>query len=160
MQPYPSGAKEPVPSGPALPPPVQMAIRLMWIGAALSAISAIVAAATVSSLRTAILKVHPAWSAAQVQSAERSQAFLFAFVGLVSVGLWLWMSFATRSGRPWTRIVATALFGVNTIYTALTLSATALGLVLVLLVWLVGLAATILLWRRPSSEFFRSSQED
>jgi len=29
----------------------------------------------------------------------------------------------------------------------------------VLLLWLAGLAATILLWRRPSSEFFRSSQE-
>ena len=55
--------------------------------------------------------------------------------------------------------MATALFGVNTLYTALTLSATALGLVLVLLLWLDGLAATILLWRRPSSEFFRSSQE-
>ena len=100
MQPYPSGAKVPPPSGPALPPPVQMAIRLMWIGAALSAVSAIYAAATVNHLRTAILKVHPAWSAAQVQSAERSQAFLFAFVGLVSVGLWLWMSFAIRSGKP------------------------------------------------------------
>ena len=99
MQPYPSGAKVPPPSGPALPPPVQMAIRLMWIGAALSAVSAVYAAATVSHLRTAILKVHPAWSAAQVHSAERSQAFLFIFVGVVSVGLWLWMSFATRSGR-------------------------------------------------------------
>jgi hypothetical protein len=159
MQPYPSGAKVPPPSGPVLPPPVQMAIRLMWIGAALSAVSAVIAAATVSSLRTAILKVHPAYSAAQVQSAEHSQAFLFIFVGVISVGLWLWMSFAIRSGKPWTRIVATVLFGVNTIYTALTLSATALGLVLVLLLWLAGLAATILLWRRPSSEFFRSSPE-
>jgi hypothetical protein len=160
MQPYPSGAKVPPPSGPALPPPVQMAIRLMWIGAGLSAVSAVYAAATVSHLRTAILKVHPTWSAAQVHSAERSQAFLFIFVGVISVGLWLWMSFATRSGKPWTRIAGTALFGVNTLYTALTLSATGLGLVLVVILWLVGLAATILLWRRSSSEFFRSSQED
>jgi hypothetical protein len=30
----------------------------------------------------------------------------------------------------------------------------------VLLLWLAGLAATILLWRRPASEFFRSSQGD
>jgi len=122
MQPYPSGAKEPSPSDPVPPPPVQMAIRLMWIGAALSAISAIVAAATVSSLRTAILKVHPAYSAAQVQSAEHSQAFLFIFVGVVSVGLWLWMSFAIRSGKPWTRIVATVLFGATPGSGALTTS--------------------------------------
>jgi hypothetical protein len=159
MQPYPSGAKVPPPSDPALPPPVQMAIRLMWIGAALSAVSAVIAAATVSHLRDTILKVHPSYSAAQVSSAERSQAFLYIFVGVISVGLWLWMSFVTRSGKSWTRIVATVLFGVNTLYTALTLSATALGLILVLLLWLAGLAATILLWRRPSSEFFRSSQE-
>jgi hypothetical protein len=158
MQPYPSGANTPQPPDPALPPPVQMAIRLMWIGAALSAISAIVAATTVSSLRDTILKVHPSYTAAQVNSAERGQAFLYVFVGVVSVGLWLWMSFANRSGKPWTRIVATVLFGVNTVYTALTLAATALGLVFVLLLWLTGLAATILLWRRPASEFYRSAQ--
>lgn len=157
MQPYPSGATTPQPAGPALPPPVQMAIRLMWIGAALSAISAIVAATTVSSLRDTILKVHPSYTAAQVNSAERGQAFLYVFVGVVSVGLWLWMSFANRTGKPWTRIVATVLFGVNTVYTALTLAATALGLVFVLLLWLTGLAATILLWRRPASEFYRSA---
>jgi hypothetical protein len=157
MQPHPPGAKMPPPSGPALPPPVQMAIRLMWIGAALSAVSAVVAATTVSSLRDAILKVHPGYSAAQVHSAERGQAFLYILIGVISVGLWLWMSFVTRTGKGWTRIVATVLFGVNTLYTALTLAATALGLVFVLLLWLAGLAATILLWRRPSTEFYRSS---
>jgi hypothetical protein len=157
MQPYPSGAKVPPTPGPALPPPVQMAIRLMWIGAALSAVSAIIAAATVSSLRDAILKVHPGYTAAQVNSAERGQAFLYIFIGVISVGLWLWMSFVNRSGRPWTRIVATVLFGVNTVYIALTLASTALGLVFVLLLWLTGLAATILLWRRPASEFYRPS---
>jgi hypothetical protein len=156
MQPYPSGAKAPQPSDPVPPPPVQMAIRLMWIGAALSAVSAVIAAATVSNLRDAILKVHPGYSAAQVSSAERGQAFLYIFVGVISVGLWLWMSFVTRSGKPWTRIVATVLFVVNTVYTALTLAATALGLIVVLLLWVAGLAATILLWRRPATEFFRS----
>src|SRR5258706_5501961 len=113
MQPYPSGAKTPPPSGPALPPPVQMAIRLMWIGAALSTVSAVVAAVTVSSLRDAILKVHPGYSAAQVHSAERGQAFLYILIGVISVGLWLWMSFTTRTRKPWTRIVATVLFGVD-----------------------------------------------
>ena len=156
MQPYPSGAKEPLPSDPVPPPPVQMAIRLMWIGAALSAVSAVIGAATVSHLRATILKVHPDYSAVQVSSAERGQAFLYIFVGVVSVGLWLWMSFVTRSGKPWARIVATVLFGLNTLYTALTLSITALGLIVVLLLWLAGLAAVVLLWRRPATEFFRS----
>jgi uncharacterized membrane protein len=155
MQPYPSGAKAPQPSDP-VPPPVQMAIRLMWIGAALSAVSAVIGAATVSNLRDTILKVHPGYSAAQVSSAERGQAFLYIFVGVISVGLWLWMSFVTRSGKSWARIVATVLFGLNTLYTALTLAITAVGLVVVLLLWVAGLAATILLWRRPATEFFRS----
>jgi hypothetical protein len=66
------------------------------------------------------------------------------------------MSFVTRSGKPWARIVATVLFGLNTLYTALTLSITALGLIVVLLLWLAGLAAVVLLWRRPATEFFRS----
>jgi hypothetical protein len=158
MQPYPSGANVPAPAGPDLPPPVKMAIRLMWIGAALSAISAAVAAATVSSLRDAIVKVHPNYTATQIQNAEHAQAFLYIFVGVISVGFWIWMSFANRKGRPWTRIVATVLFGVNTVYTALTLAATALGLVFVLLLWLAGLAATILLWRREAGRFFKGEQ--
>lgn len=159
MQPYPSGAKMPQPADPVPPPSVVMAIRLMWVGAALSAISAVVAAVTVSSLRTAILKVHPTYTTAQLHSAERGQAFLYIFVGVISVGFWLWMSYVSKSGRSWTRIVATVLFGINTIYTALTLAATALGLVFVLLLWLAGLAATILLWRRTSTEFYRSAQQ-
>jgi hypothetical protein len=158
MQPYPSGANVPAPAGPDLPPPVKMAIRLMWIGAALSAISAAVAAATVSSLRDAIVKVHPEYTATQIHNAEHAQSFLYIFVGVISVGFWIWMSFAIRKGRPWTRIVATVLFGVNTVYTALTLAATALGLVFVLLLWLAGLAATILLWRREASRFFKGEQ--
>jgi hypothetical protein len=158
MQPYPSGANTPAPVGPDLPPPVKMAIRLMWIGAALSAISAVVAATTVSSLRDAIVKVHPSYTTTQIHNAERAQAFLYVFIGVISVGFWLWMSFASRSGRPWTRIVATALFAVNTVYTALTLAATALGLVFVLLLWLAGLAATILLWRREASQFYKREQ--
>jgi flagellar biosynthesis protein FlhB len=158
MQPYPSGAKVPAPAGPDLPPPVKMAVRLMWIGAALSAISAVVAAVTVSSLRDAIVKVHPAYTTTQIHNAERAQAFLYIFIGVISVGFWIWMSFANRSGKQWTRIVATVLFGINTVYTALTLAATAIGLVFVLLLWLDGLAATILLWRREAGRFYKREQ--
>jgi hypothetical protein len=77
-------------------------------------------------------------------------------VGVVAIGLWLWMARASLSGRNYARITGTVLFG---IYTLLLLSSLrrpgfALDLIFSVLQWLAGLGAVILLWRRQSGEFF------
>ena len=69
--------------------------------------------------------------------------------------LWLWMARANGWGRNWARILSTVLFGLATLDLTsvfrtpgirVTLAPTALGPIVPVLTWLVGLAAVWLLW--------------
>ena len=158
-QPYPTGGQGPVvpPQGPA-PQPVTMAVRLMYAGAALSAIEIIIGLTTIGSLKSAIRSQYPQYSASQIHTAEVAGVAVAVVIGAIAVGLWLWMAWANGRGRIWARIVATVLFAFNTI-DLLTLIArphSAIGLVLSLLVWLVGLGAIFFLWQRESTAYFRT----
>jgi protein-S-isoprenylcysteine O-methyltransferase Ste14 len=76
---------------------------------------------------------------------------------VVPVLLWLWMARKCKAGRPWARIVSTVLFGLGTVATLLSLGTTTgfWALAGMIAGWLAGLGATILLWQRPSSWYFR-----
>ena len=100
---------------PTPPPPVQNAVRLMWVGAAISAISLIVTLATVSSLRTAIHNADPTLSATKLHSAETAAVVLAVAFGLIGIGLWVWMALANKAGKNWARITATVFFGLDTL---------------------------------------------
>jgi hypothetical protein len=77
--------------------------------------------------------------------------------GFIGVLCWLVIAGACRRGRGWTRIAATVLLGLDIA-----------GLLIVLLdthndptvraatviIWLIGLAATIPLWGRRARDFF------
>jgi hypothetical protein len=155
-QPYPSGAQMPEPQRPAPPPPVQMAVKLMYAGAALSAIDLIVGLVTIGSLKSAIKKADPTFTSSQVHTAEVGLVAFTVIIGLIGIGLWIWMALANNSGKSWARIIGTVLFGLNTLFVVLSLVRphASLGLVFGLVVWLAGLGAVILLWRPESSQYF------
>src|SRR6266571_4959403 len=156
-QPYPSGAPTPDrPERQVAPQPVQMAVNLMYAGAALSAIELIVGLATIGSLKSAIKKADPTFTASQVHSAQVGLVAFAVFFGLLAVGLWTWMAFANKAGKSWARIVGTVLAGINTVFLLLSLIRphASLGLVFSLLVWATGVGAVILLWRPESSRYF------
>ena len=167
-QPYPSGGQMPEqPRRPAAPPPVLMAVKLMYAGAVLSALGAIYTAATAGGLKTAILKGHPLYTTAQVHKAETSIVISAIVGGLLAVGLWIWMARMNGAGRKWARIVASVLFVINTVDLLLAAaeasSVTAVGantgiqVALVLLIWLAGLGAIVLLWRGESSQYMAAA---
>jgi len=108
-QPYPSGGRQPVPplSGP--PQRVRTAVMLMYAGAALSAIEIIVGLNTISSFLSAVWAQYPSYSSSQIHAAEVLGLALAVLVGLIAVGLWLWMAWANGAGRNWARIVASVL---------------------------------------------------
>ena len=156
-QPYPSGAQMPEqPPRPAAPAPVQMAVNLMYAGAILSAIDLIVGLATIGSLKAAIKKADPTFTATQLHNAEVGLVLFAAFFGLIGIGLWVWMALANKAGKSWARITGSALSGLNTLFVLLSLIRphASLGLVFSLLVWLAGVGAVILLWRPESSQYF------
>jgi hypothetical protein len=167
-QPYPSGSQMPEqPRRPIAPQPVLMATKLMYAGAALSALEAIYTAATASGLKAAILKGHPLYTTAQVHKAETSIVISAIVGGLLAVGLWIWMARMNGAGRKWARIVASVLFGINTVDLLITISqASAISAVeanagvsitLGVLVWLAGLGAIVLLWRGESSQYMAAA---
>jgi len=132
-----------------------MAVRLMYAGAVVSAVSLVVGLATVSSLRTALHKSDPSLTPSQLHNLQTVVVAGSVAVGLISIGLWVWMALMNKAGKSWARIVATVLFGLDTLFLLLGVAragAAASSLVSIL-IWLIGLGAVILLWRKDSSEY-------
>jgi len=156
-QSYPtSGPSQDPQQRPAAPNSVQTAVKLMYAGAALSFIELVVGLATIGSVRRAIQKAYPHYSSAQVHRLEVADIVVAVIVGVIAIGLWLWMARASASGHNYARITGTVFFGLNTLFLLVGLARPhiGVGLVFSLLVWLAGLGAVIMLWRRESGAYF------
>ena len=155
-QPYPSAGQAPEPARPAPPPSGVMAVRLMYAGAVVSAVSLVVGLTTVSSLRTALHKSRPSLTPSQLHDLQNIVVVGSVVIGLISIGLWVWMALMNKAGKSWARIVATVLFGLDTLFLLLGVvrAGAAASSVVSILIWLIGLGTVILLWRKDSSEYF------
>ena len=160
-QPYPGGAQVPESSDrPPAPPSVLRAVQVMYVGAAASLIGIIIDMTTLSSTKSEIIRRNPSLTATQVSNAEHVAIGLFIVSGLLGAGLWIWVAQMCKAGRNWARIVGTVLFAIDTISVfagAATVPGGGATRIYSILVWLIGLAAVILLWQRASSDYFRSA---
>ncbi|HEX9354610.1 MAG TPA: hypothetical protein VF933_12450 [Streptosporangiaceae bacterium] len=159
-QPYPTDGAEPATQAPERPPSIQNAVWLMYAGAAVSAFVIIVALVTIGSTRSAIHADFPAYSASRVHKAAVALVVYEVVIQVITIGLWLWMAAANKAGKSWARIVSSVLFGLNTLILISSLARphAAIGIVLLVLVWLVGLGAIVMLWRRDSTTYFAASK--
>ncbi len=155
-QPYPSAGQAPEPVRPGPPASVVMAVRLMYAGAVVSAVSLIVGLATIGSLRDSLHKSDPSLTPTQLHNLQTVVVAGSVAIGLISIGLWVWMALMNRAGKSWARIIATVLFGLDTLLLLLGVAraGAAAGTLVSILTWLIGLGAIIFLWRRESSEYF------
>ena len=148
------------PSAPAsAPQSVMRAVRVMYVGLAVSLIGIIVDMTTLSSTRSAILKRNPGYTATQLNNAEHLQIGLFIAGGLIGAALWLWMAQSCRAGKSWARVVSTVFFGIDTLSVLVGAAAVqggGLSRIYGFVVWAIGLVAIILLWQRSSSDYFRA----
>lgn len=156
-QPYPASDQQAAPAaGPAGPPrPVRIAVALMYAGAGLSVINLLV---TIVIFRT-IERAFQDASAAATPSDAHTFAVGAIVLAVVETGLWLLMAYANNLGRAWARIFATVLFGLDTLLLlyAFARASISASQVFAVVVWLVGLSAIVLLWRRESGEFFSTA---
>ena len=157
VQRYPSSGKPVELERPPAPPSVLNAVKLMYVGAAVSTASLVITLADIGGLKTAIKKAKPTWSATQVNQYDRLIVSLAIVSGLIGVALWLWMSWANKNGKSWARIVSTVLFCLATLDLVGVFGqpSTAIALIFPVLTWLVGLGAVFLLWRPDASAFFK-----
>ena len=150
------------PSVPRSARTVQAAVRLMYAGAAVSAVGLIIGLALII---------------VDIQVAARGQFLghsltahkplvitVWIVFGLVGVSMWLWMARANGQGRNWARILSTVLFVLATLQLrgAFTrpvshagFAVMVFGVIVAVLPLVVGLAAVWLLWRPASTAFFK-----
>jgi hypothetical protein len=156
-QPYPSTDRPVEPDEPPAPQSVLNAVKLMYAGAAISAVSLIISLATIGGTKDAIRKAKPSLTATQVNQLNTFIIALAVVSGVIGVALWLWMARKNGEGKSWARILSTVLFGLATVdlFGVVSQPKTVLGLVFPVLTWLIGLGAVVFLWRRESTEFFK-----
>ena len=160
-QPYPSSGQAPEPVRPGPPGSVVMAVRLMYAGAVVSTMSLVVGLATIGSLRNSLHKSDPSLTASQLHSLQTVVVVGSVLIGLISIGLWLWMAAANKAGKSWARIVATVLFGLDTLFLLLGVAraGAAAGTLVSILTWLIGGGAIISLWRRDATEYITAQSK-
>jgi hypothetical protein len=143
------------------PTSVQTAVRLMYAGAGISAISFILGLVTIGSVRRALEKQNPTYSASKISSLVNAEIAIVVVAGVIGVGLWLWMAWANKRGKNWARITGTVFFGLYTLDLVLVAARSASGIstVFAIVTWLVGLGATIMLWRRESGGYFHAQEQ-
>src|SRR5260370_20668053 len=162
VQRYPSSGKpvdlERLPA----PPPVVNAVKLMYVGAAVSTVSLIISLADISGTKAAIKKARPSLTATQVSQLNTFIIGLAIVSGLVGIALWLWMARANNQGKNWARILSTVLFCLATLDLVGVFGQpkTALGLIFPVLTWLVGLGAGFLLWRPGAAAVFQPQRQE
>ena len=159
-QPYPQGGEMPPdPARPAPPSPVRTAVLLMYAGAALSAVSLIVTVLSFHAIERVIRNASSTLTAHQVHNDAIVAVTIAVVESLIAIGLWLLMAWGNKNGQSWARIVATVLFGLNTLFLLLSFvrATVSVSLAFSVLVWLIGLGAIVLLWRKESSEYFALS---
>jgi hypothetical protein len=165
-QAYPTGGgSNQLAERPPQPPSIRNAVRLMWVGAALSLIGVIITAAFSGRIKTAItnaaIKANKTaasqhktqLTAAQIHTLANATFAILVIFGIIGMLLWVWMAWANNRGSGWARIVATVLFALNTIGLIFEVGRASVSLISILLEWLVGLAAIILLWRKETTQY-------
>jgi hypothetical protein len=138
------------------PRTVVIATRLMYAGAALTAIGLVLSVIAIATGAGSLRASHPHATAAQLHATQNFLITIAVVSGLIEIGAWIFMARMNRAGLKWARIVATVLFGLGTLnlISHSIGSKTATSLAYTAVTWLVGAGAVFFLWRRESRAFF------
>jgi hypothetical protein len=155
----PYGEQRPKPTPPSS---ILTAVKLMYAGAALSAIGFVSSLLTQESTREAALERDPDLTESQLDAIVAFGIALAVVIGLIGILLWVWMAETNRRGKSWARIVATVLGGLNILLTLVGLTTGQYnGIVLVFNLVSAALAAGILyLLYRPDSNAYYEAMSD
>jgi hypothetical protein len=155
-QPYPTGGELPEIERPPVPSQVRNAVKVMYAGAAASLLGIIVDIVTVNTTKSAIEKRTPHLTASQLNATQHALIAGSIIGGVIAAALWIFIAQNCKGGKNWARLIGTVLFAISTIDTIGGAIAPVAGAVKIweAVVWLIGLIAVVLLWQRPSTEFF------
>jgi len=139
------------------PRPVLNAVRLMCAGAALELAALVTVLVTLGSLRSAIIQN---FTAEQWHATVLTQIVPVLASAPIVAGVWLWLAWANGRGYDWARPASMALCGFLTIELLIGLGEGTLlyapaDLIATAVLWLVGLAATALVFSKTASPYYQ-----
>ena len=134
-------------------------MRLMWVGAVLSAIGVLATFTQTDTIREAVEDSDSSLTRSEIDTAVNIGVGVSVLFGVIGVGLWLWMAWANGQGKSWARIMATVFGALNLIGTVVNLasaSTTGLGLALGFVSLMLAAMILVLLYRPESSRFYEA----
>lgn len=138
-----------------------MAVRLMWVGAAMSVVSILFGLLGTGGdkerLREEMLKDDSAVTSADIDNAFTLGLIFSVVFGLFVAALWVWMAWKNGAGRGWARHVSSVLGIFNIVGAATSLGNPDIGLLsrsLTVISAVLALAILVLLWRSESTKFY------
>jgi hypothetical protein len=161
-QQYPGGpgSAEPAAGPVSAPQSVIQAARVMYVGVAASVVGIVIDLLMRHTIQTAIIQHRGKMTTSQVNTAYHAELAVLVIFGLIGAGLWLWMARSCLAGKSWARVTSTVFFGIDTLFVLIGAAAVrggGLTRLYGIIVWVIGLIAIILLWRRSSSDYFRGA---
>ncbi len=149
------------PGVPRSAPVVFAAVRLMYLGAVVEVMTLITVVLTAGMLRSEILSVDPGFTAAQWQALVWTNLAPLVGGGTMATVVWLWMAWANGRAHRWGRTGFAVFFAITTLSLLNGISQDAAAyampdLIAGIALWLVALAAVVLLYTRSSARYFRT----
>lgn len=145
------------------PSSIRTAVRLMWVGAAISAIGALTPLAMTGTIRDRLRDDHPDWTKSQIDSGVAVGIAFAIVLGAIGVALWLWMAYTNGEGRSWARVVATVFGALGIVFGLLGLvrqDATAVSRVLNVIQVALAIVILAFLWQKPSSAYYEAKSRN
>lgn len=149
---------------------MRTAIALMYVGAGLTVLSAIIFFATIDRYVDALADANDLRSQASIDATVNEANLREIVRTVLGVGLWLWMAVKNGQGRRWARVVATVfgvlnLAGFVLVFAFLSQLASGYDLLGYLIPQLVtgsasvvlGIVILVQLYRPPSSHYYDES---
>lgn len=145
--PFPPGGQPRLDTQP--PDSVRRAVYLMYAGAAVSVVALIVGAVTGKVVAYSYSTVN-----GQTRMHQNPVAGVIVAAIILAV-LWLWMAWKNYRGRGWARVLSTVFFGFMCLIMLVNLAGLPSAYAfLVILMWIVGLVATIYLHKGESRQYY------
>jgi hypothetical protein len=134
-------------------------MKLMLVGAVLTALGIVATLLQIDSIRDTIADSDSSLTESELDAAVATAVAFGVVVGAIGVGLWLWMRSANGQGKSWARIVATILGLLNIVFTLFGVAGdgtTGISIVLSIIGLVLAAAILYLLWRPESTRYYEA----
>lgn len=153
------GGFNPPPANVTKPKSIDLAVKLMYAGAALSVLNIIVSLLSKDAIKDSIRdRLGDGATTKEIDDAFAGFNVQTILGGIIGIALWVLMAKMNESGKSWARIVATVLGAINVIGFLIGLAFGSTPILLLVGLVSVALAAFILflLWKKESSDYYKA----